>query len=171
VYLTRGNKTIIQKAVDVYGNEGNTTSYMNITNDGFELVFRPGWNLFSIPVNDTITVQDVFGAPGVNPWFTGAVHWWDESTQQWGTALGGTDPLDPKRGYFVQGPNTGTFEVIVSGTAEPFDRSWWVADWNMVGPGYSSQTISEWAYGWQTLGWSYTSTKTLTPGNGYWVKL
>jgi hypothetical protein len=164
-YLERGIKNITQYATDIYGNTGvNDTTWVNVTSDGFKLVIRPGWNLFSIPVNDTINVDDVFD-PTNNTWFT-TVHYW-KTDQSWGT----TTTLDPKHGYFVYGPPSGTYEVVVSGTSETFDRSWWVSGWNLVGPGNAPQTIPEWGYWWNTNTWMYQPTHDLQVGSGYWVAL
>jgi hypothetical protein len=165
-YLAKGIKNITQYATDIYDNTGvNDTTYVNVTSDGFRLVIRPGWNLFSIPVNDTIDVGDVFD-PTNNSWFTGLVYYW-KTDQSWGT----TSTLDPKHGYFVYGPPSGTYEVVVSGTAETFDNSWWVSGWNLVGPGNAPQTIPEWAYWWNSDTWTYQPTHDLAVGKGYWVAL
>ena len=169
-YLRKGNWTINQTATDIYGNTGYNISYVNVTSDGFRLCIGPGWNQFSIPVNDTITVNDIFDPPN-NTWFSG-VWRWNESTQDW-EFLVGSERLYPKYGYFVYGPPSGTVCFVINGTAEAFDNSWWAAysgKWIMVGPGYWPQSIPQWGYWWDSGTWSYQETHNLVPGRGYWVK-
>ena len=166
-YLKSGIYNISVTATDIYGLTGTKIHSANITNDGAVLVFRPGWNAFSTPVNNDSTVSELFGGFS---WYY-AVYKWDETSQSW-TALGPIDKLDPTRGYFVHGPISGTAEIELTGTAATFDDSWMWSGWNLVGTGFYpvEQPYDKWAYWWDGGTNAYIPTHNMEPEKGYFIK-
>jgi len=167
-YFKSGIYNISVTATDTYGLTDTQIQSVNITSDGAIFVFRPGWNMFSVPVNNTLTVDDIFDPPN-NTWFSG-VWRWNETTDNW-TPLSGSDRLYPKYGYLVYGPLSGTAEIEVRGTAATFDDTWMISGrWNLLGVGYEPQTVPYWAYWWDPGANTYIPTHNLEPGKGYFVK-
>ncbi|MBN1455776.1 MAG: hypothetical protein JW945_05970 [Methanomicrobia archaeon] len=166
-YLAKGEYTVEAFVTDIYGNTGNCVcGVVNVTSDGFRYVIKPGWNMISIPVNDTITVDDVFD-PGNNTWFT-SVWRWNASLPGY-ESLTGSAELKSEWGLFVFGPPCGTEELIVTGTAAGFTRSGWQSGWNLVGPGFDQVIVPEWVYFWDAMIYNYDVGHTMDPGRGYWV--
>jgi hypothetical protein len=168
-YLRNGSYNISVSATDRYGLTGTETYQVTITNDGAILVFRPGWNAFSLPVdNVTLTVDGMIN-PAIHTWFSGVVFRWDETADDW-EQLTGADRLYPQYGYFVYGPMSGTVEIGITGTAATFNDTWMVSGrWNLLGVGYEPQTVSYWSYWWEPGTHAYISTHNLEPGKGYFV--
>ncbi|MCD6478666.1 MAG: hypothetical protein J7L44_02140 [Candidatus Diapherotrites archaeon] len=166
-YFKSGIYNISVTATDTYGLTDTQIQSVNITNDGAVLVFRPGWNAFSTPVENDSTVSELFGGFS---WYY-AVYKWDETTQKW-VALGPGDKLDPKRGYFVHGPVSGTARIELTGTAATFDDTWMQPGWILVGTGFNPVELSydRWAYWWDPGANTYIPTHNLEPGKGYFIK-
>jgi hypothetical protein len=166
-YFESGIYAVAVTATDKYGLEDTKTVDIMVTNDGAILVMKPGWNAFSTPVTSSKTVTQLFG---VYSWFY-AVYTWNEDTQSWDT-VPVSSTLDPKRGYFVHGPTTGTVEIELTGTAATYDASWFKTGWNLVGVGFDPVTlpIDKWAYWYDGGTLAYFPTHNLEPEKGYFMR-
>jgi hypothetical protein len=168
-YFESGTYEVAVTATDIYDLEDTETVSINVANDGAILIIRPGWNAFSLPVNSTKTVSELFGGYS---WFY-AVYEWNEaaSPQRW-EIVSTASMLDPERGYFVHGPVTGTAEIEITGTKATYDNSWFQIGWNLVGTGFTpvELTYDTWAYWWDGGTRAYIATHTMDPGKGYFVK-
>jgi hypothetical protein len=171
-YRMNGTKTLTVYARDGSGAVGNKTHQVNVTSDCCIFTLSPGWNQFSACVNSTDNVSTIFG-PYMGSWFT-TVWTWDETIPQGWDTLGGSDTLDPTRGYFVYCPVSGPV-IKIEGTAAPYDASRFTPtpggpNWYMVGAGYWPHTEAYYGYWWNPSFYTYSPTTYFTPSRGYWVK-
>jgi PKD repeat protein len=166
-YFEHGTYAVAVTATDKYGLKDTKTVDITVTNDGAILVMKPGWNAFSTPVMSSKTVTQLFGGYS---WFY-AVYEWNENTQVWET-INPASTLEPKRGYFVHGPTTGTVEIELTGTEATYDASWFKTGWNLVGVGFEPVTlpIDTWAYWYDGGTRAYVPTHNMDPGKGYFIK-
>jgi PKD repeat protein len=166
-YLEQTTYTIAVTATDRYGLKDTKTDDMAVSNNGAILVFGPGWNAFSTPVVNTSDVDALFSD---FDWYY-ALYTWDETAQDWRNVLS-TETLDPKRGYFVHGPSSGTATLELTGTQAVYNDGWMQIGWNLVGVGFTPNELisGKWAYWYDPIPRSYVATHDMEPGKGYFIK-
>jgi hypothetical protein len=164
-YMGVGTYPITVYAKDIYGAVGSK-GYSKIVEEACAcLSFRPGWNAFSTPVDGAITPNALFLGQG---WWDGQV--WKYESGTW-SSVGGATALDPTHGYFVYKTSAGTYTKCIAGSEATFSDAWMTSgQWNLLGVGFTPQTVGYWAYLWDAGTWSYIPMHNLQPGSGYFVK-
>jgi hypothetical protein len=133
---------------------------------GFPLELHRGWNLISIPVLNSTSVNDLFGDRIV-----GGAWGWD------GLQLEAVESLLPKSGYWVYSAVETTVPIAGSAAADLTIPLF--SGWNLIGPvanpPYSPLAFSgvfNNAYQQPIWSWQHSRFKAATqlfPGHGYWV--
>ncbi len=131
-----------------------------------KISLSPGWNLISLPVDATYSVDDLFGDLGITEAVT-----WNSTTKSYVYV----DELKPGIGYWVYASAEGT--VTVTGPllqSLTLDLS--PAGWHLIGAPTSTGEVTEVVppkalypavFGW--TGEDYIEQTKMQPGKGYWV--
>ena len=132
------------------------------------IVFNPGWNMISMPVDAKVSMADVSAKCG-----TAAYAW-----KLTASGYVKVDALEPGYGYWVKGTQGCKYDV--SAQSYSLSVAQLSSGWNLVGaPGrevavseYSGScqiTSGPWAY--PASGSPYVYSSRLAPGKAYWVQV
>ncbi|RLF42731.1 MAG: hypothetical protein DRN29_11050 [Thermoplasmata archaeon] len=163
-YYTKANVyTVTLTVTDDDGNTDTATETITVTSSGFRFMLKSGWNQISFPVIPSDTLATIMSSlPGGSQIFI-----WNANTQSY-ELPDLSSPPQAGVGYWIYTPSDATLDVI--GTEVGPTPYTLLPGWNMIGPGYGEEIITEWAYHWNAEALHYDpATHVLEPGKGYWV--